>query len=125
MIFGRFFFLKSGQVVDKSYTNRLLNDSALLHAKILEEAQELVDAQEPEHIAQECADVIYFALTKLIKNGGDLESVGKILDMRALKVTRRAGDAKKKFADMVKQPHAEPSPSGKKRSEDHVVIYNW
>ena len=39
-----------------SYTSRLFNDATLLSAKIREEAQELIDAPDREHVAFEAAD---------------------------------------------------------------------
>jgi phosphoribosyl-ATP pyrophosphohydrolase len=76
-----------------SYTKRLLDDSALLRAKLLEEAGELVEAA-PEEVAHEAADLIYFTAVALTRAGVSLEQVERELDLRSLKVTRRAGDAK-------------------------------
>ncbi len=78
-----------------SYTRRLLDDESMLHAKILEEADELTRAQTPEHAAAEAADVFYFSLVKLIRSGATLEQVERDLDHRALKVTRRPGNVKR------------------------------
>ncbi|MBN1349415.1 bifunctional phosphoribosyl-AMP cyclohydrolase/phosphoribosyl-ATP diphosphatase HisIE [candidate division KSB1 bacterium] len=50
-----------------SYTAKL-KDNALLNEKILEEAHELVEASERDHIIWEAADVLYFMLVKLAKN---------------------------------------------------------
>jgi phosphoribosyl-ATP pyrophosphohydrolase/phosphoribosyl-AMP cyclohydrolase/histidinol dehydrogenase len=47
-----------------SYTKRLFDDHQLLTHKLLEEAQELAEAREPDHIAAEAADLIYFALVR-------------------------------------------------------------
>ena len=77
-----------------SYTHRLLSDPALLRAKLIEEAGELAHATSPEHAAEETADVLYFALVRLLQMGGSLEDVERILEARARKVTRRPGDAK-------------------------------
>ncbi|MFT5287447.1 MAG: phosphoribosyl-ATP pyrophosphohydrolase/phosphoribosyl-AMP cyclohydrolase [Planctomycetota bacterium] len=77
-----------------SYTARLINDPELLSSKILEEARELVDAQSPDDIAHETADVIYFALVKAVREGVRLEDIEKVLDLRERIVTRRPGDAK-------------------------------
>lgn len=77
-----------------SYTNRLLTEPGLLEAKILEEAKELTQATEKEHIAQEAADVLYFTTTLLTKHGLTMADAERILDARALKVTRRKGDRK-------------------------------
>lgn len=77
-----------------SYTARLFSDKALLHAKIIEEAQELCDATTKDDIAWEMADIIYFGLTKCIANGVSLADIDRQLDARAKKVTRRPGNAK-------------------------------
>jgi len=77
-----------------SYTARLFNDSQLLNAKIREEADELCDASQKEHIAFEAADLFYFAMTKCIAAGVTLEDVERNLDAKSVKVKRRKGDAK-------------------------------
>lgn len=77
-----------------SYTKRLFDDPELLGKKLLEEAQELVDAKSPDEVTWETADVIYFALVAATKAGVSLRDVERELDRRALKVTRRPGDAK-------------------------------
>jgi phosphoribosyl-ATP pyrophosphohydrolase/phosphoribosyl-AMP cyclohydrolase/histidinol dehydrogenase len=80
-----------------SYTARLFNDEQLLRAKILEEATELCDAKEKDHIAFEAADLLYFALTKCVAAGVTLEDVERNLDAKSIKVKRRQGDAKPAF----------------------------
>ena len=77
-----------------SYTKRLFDDPALLRAKLLEEAQELIEAENPDHVAAEAADVMYFALTAAVRGGATLEDVHKHLYWRTLKVKRRPGDSK-------------------------------
>jgi phosphoribosyl-ATP pyrophosphohydrolase/phosphoribosyl-AMP cyclohydrolase/histidinol dehydrogenase len=84
-----------------SYTARLFNDQQLLRAKILEEATELCDATEKEHIAFEAADLFYFALTKCVAAGVSLEDVERNLDAKSIKVKRRQGDAKPAFIAQV------------------------
>jgi hypothetical protein len=42
----------------------------------------------------QAADVIYFALTRVIAAGASLNDIERILDQRSLKVTRRPGNAK-------------------------------
>ena len=42
----------------------------------------------------EAADLVYFALVALARAGVDWAAVGAELDRRALKLTRRPGDAK-------------------------------
>jgi len=77
-----------------SYTKRLLDDPALLRAKLTEEAGELADAAGEADIAWETADVMYFALVAMARGGVDLSRVEAELERRARKVTRRAGNAK-------------------------------
>lgn len=77
-----------------SYTARLKDDPTLLEAKLFEEARELAEATTPEHAAWEAADLIYFALTAARARGASLEEIERQLDLRALKVTRRPGNAK-------------------------------
>ncbi|KAJ3196189.1 trifunctional histidinol dehydrogenase [Irineochytrium annulatum] len=77
-----------------SYTRRLFENSALLHSKIIEEANELCEATTPEDIAWEAADLIYFALVKCAQAGVSMSDIERQLDRRSKKVTRRPGDAK-------------------------------
>jgi len=87
----------SARLVDApagSYTNRLFDDSQLLRDKLVEEAQELAEAETPQHIAEELADVLYFAMVKAAKAGVGLDDAVKVLDARRRKVTRRKGDSK-------------------------------
>jgi len=79
---------------DGSYTRRLLDDPELLHAKLREEARELAEAETPEEVAWEAADLIYFAAVAMARAGVDLADVDQQLKRRANKVTRRKGDAK-------------------------------
>jgi phosphoribosyl-ATP pyrophosphohydrolase len=72
-----------------SYTARLFADPALLGAKLREEAAELAEAEGREQVVWEAADVLYFALAKLAREGIDLAEVEAHLDRRALRVTRR------------------------------------
>lgn len=77
-----------------SYTARLVQDPGLLRAKLLEEAEELAQARGPEEVAHESADLLYFTLVAMARGGVDLNTVQRVLDQRALRTTRRAGDAK-------------------------------
>lgn len=77
-----------------SYTQRLFQDAELLNAKIKEEAGELCDAEDKDHLAFEAADLLYFALTKCIAAGVSLEDIERNLDAKSTKVKRRKGDAK-------------------------------
>lgn len=77
-----------------SYTKRLFNDPELLRNKLVEEAQELAEAQTTTHVAEEAADVMYFAMVRCVAAGATLEDIEKQLDKRSLKVKRRPGNAK-------------------------------
>lgn len=77
-----------------SYTARLLRDAALLRAKLVEEAGELAAASTEREVVHEAADVLYFAMVAMERSGVDLAAVATELDRRALRVTRRPGDAK-------------------------------
>ncbi len=77
-----------------SYTARLLRDSALLAAKIEEEAGELNAAVSRSEVVHEAADVLFFTLTRLAKEGISLAEIDAELDRRALMVSRRPGNAK-------------------------------
>lgn len=90
-----------------SYTKRLFNDEKLLNAKIKEEAEELTDATNKDEIAWEAADLFYFALTRCVKYGVSISDIEKNLDMKALKVSRRKGDAKPKFIEKEEEPKKE------------------
>lgn len=77
-----------------SYTKRLLEDPQLLAAKLKEEGAELAAAQSPDHVVEEVADVIYFALVAMVRAGVDLADVEAVLDRRELRISRRPGNAK-------------------------------
>eukprot|EP00540_Astrosyne_radiata_P011071 CAMPEP_0116864634 /NCGR_PEP_ID=MMETSP0418-20121206/24933_1 /TAXON_ID=1158023 /ORGANISM="Astrosyne radiata, Strain 13vi08-1A" /LENGTH=225 /DNA_ID=CAMNT_0004499881 /DNA_START=50 /DNA_END=727 /DNA_ORIENTATION=+ len=77
-----------------SYTQRLFNDSTLLRNKLVEEAQELSESTEKQHVAEELADVIYFAMVRAAKAGVSIDDAAAELDRRARKVTRRKGESK-------------------------------
>ena len=76
---------------DGSYTRRLLDDQAMLHAKLLEEARELTETKNADEAKLEAADVLYFTLVKMVQSGVSLEDVERELDWRTLKISRRPG----------------------------------
>lgn len=82
----------------RSYTKRLLSEPGLLDAKLREEIEELIGADGVAHTASEAADVLYFVMAALRRAGVPLEAVEAELDRRALKVSRRRGDAKPAIA---------------------------
>ncbi len=77
-----------------SYTLRLQKDGELLEAKLREEAGELAEAR-GKAVEGEAADVLYFTFVTMARAGISLRDVEKELDRRALKITRRPGNAKK------------------------------
>ena len=85
---------RATEAPDGSYTRRLLDDPDLLRAKLAEEADELAAAESPAEVAHEAADLLYFTLTAMARAGVPLAEVASELDRRALKITRRPGNAK-------------------------------
>lgn len=79
-----------------SYTRRLFDDPGLLRSKLMEEAAELADAAGKDAVVWEAADVLYFTLVAMARGGVTLADVAGELDRRALRLTRRTGDAKSK-----------------------------
>lgn len=77
-----------------SYTKRLFDDPELLRNKLVEEAQELAEAESIPDVAGEAADVMYFAMVRCVAAGCKLSDVERMLDKRALKVKRRPGNSK-------------------------------
>lgn len=77
-----------------SYTRKLFDDPSLLSSKLLEEAHELDRAATHEETVHEAADLLYFTLTRLARDGVSLAEVEAELDRRSLKVRRRPGLAK-------------------------------
>ncbi|GMK56382.1 hypothetical protein CspeluHIS016_0302220 [Cutaneotrichosporon spelunceum] len=94
-----------------SYTKRLFTDDKLLRAKIMEEAEELCDAQSKEEVAFEAADLFYFALTRAVSKGVSLKDIELALDAKHKKVTRRQGDAKPKWEEKAKSAVAAAAPA--------------
>ena len=100
---------------EASYTKRLFNDENLLRSKIMEEAEELCEANTKEEVAFEMADLMYFALTRCMSKGVSLRDVEMALHRKALKVTRRKGDAKPKWEKKMNgqangiKPESKPS----------------
>ncbi|KAL3661859.1 hypothetical protein V7S43_013153 [Phytophthora oleae] len=89
MLFSRHAHAPAG-----SYTKRLFDDAELLRNKLVEEAQELAEAESVPDVAGEAADVMYFAMVRCVAAGCKLSDVEKMLDRRALKVKRRPGNSK-------------------------------
>jgi len=77
-----------------SYAARLFADPTLLAAKLCEEAKELAQAEGRDAVLAETADLVFFALARLVAEGGSLAELEALLDRRSLTATRRPGDAK-------------------------------
>ncbi|GKT98529.1 histidine biosynthesis trifunctional protein [Fusarium langsethiae] len=110
-----------------SYTARLFSDEKLLRAKIMEEAEELCDGKTKENIAFEAADLIYFALTKAVGAGVSLADIEANLDAKSLKVKRRTGNAKGKWAEKEgikteEAPAKAPQPEAEKATDGRIVM---
>ena len=76
----------------KSFTRKLAGDAAMLETKLLEAAKELSDASQADddyEIAWEAADVLYFSLVAMLKNGVTLDRVYDELSRRMNRVVRR------------------------------------
>ena len=80
--------------IANSYTNRLLQSPEMLASKLLEEAGEFIEAENKEHATQEAADLLYFLSVGLSQHGIEFSDVERVLDQRAMKVTRRLGNVK-------------------------------
>ncbi len=69
--------------VDGSYTNKLLSDTSLSKAKVLEEMNELIEAvEEDTNKIHEAADVFYHLIMYLEANSIKIEDVMSELDKR-------------------------------------------
>ena len=69
--------------VDGSYTNKLLSDKSLSKAKVLEEINELIEAEEKDtNKIHEAADVFYHLPMYLEANNIKIEDVMSELDKR-------------------------------------------
>ena len=77
---------------ENSFTRKLANDAQMLETKLLEEVKELSDASQMDdnyETAWEAADVLYFSLVAMLKNGVTLERVHQELARRMNRVVRR------------------------------------
>lgn len=77
-----------------SGTTRLLTDTALLAAKLREEAAELAEAGTADATVHEAADLLYFTLVALARSGATLDDVVAELGRRHLRTRRRPMEAK-------------------------------
>lgn len=99
-----------------SYTKRLFDDEKLLTAKILEEAEELAEANSKDEVAWEAADLFYFAMTKVVKEGVSWADVQRNLDSKSYKISRRKGDAKPKWIERLAEKETPKEPEAPKEA---------
>ncbi|KAG9218963.1 hypothetical protein CCMSSC00406_0001373 [Pleurotus cornucopiae] len=105
-----------------SYTSRLFNDPGLLRSKIMEEANELCQAESSEDIAFEAADLFYFALTKCVAAGVSFADIERSLDHKAKKVVRRLGNAKPQWSTNAAASSSKPPISSEPPSATDETI---
>jgi phosphoribosyl-AMP cyclohydrolase / phosphoribosyl-ATP pyrophosphohydrolase len=79
-----------------SNTRKLLADPELLSAKLVEEAGELGNADDPASVAAEAADLLYFLLVKTTASDVALDQIEAELDHRERRLTRRPMTAKER-----------------------------
>ena len=75
----------------------------------MEEATELCEATDKTDIAAEAGDLLYFALTKCVAAGVSVDDIEHNLDLKSTKITRRKGDAKPRWSEMVGRRETGPS----------------
>ncbi len=86
---ARLLLARRHEAPEGSYTARLFADPDLLAAKLREETEELIAAGSREEVIWEAADLLYFTLVRLAREGIDLAEVEHHLARRRRKVTRR------------------------------------
>ncbi|MFI4854471.1 MAG: phosphoribosyl-ATP diphosphatase [Phycisphaerales bacterium JB065] len=79
-----------------SYTAKLFSQPELLGNKLTEEARELAETGTAIEAVEEAADLFYFAAVKLVGAGATIGDIERVLDRRAMKVTRRSQDPSEK-----------------------------
>ena len=72
-----------------SFTRKLFNDPEMLRKKLLEEAGELAEAETRDDAAWEVADVLYFSMIAMMRNGAQMHEVFAELARRMNRVQRR------------------------------------
>jgi phosphoribosyl-ATP pyrophosphohydrolase len=85
-------------------------DEKLLQSKLMEEARELAQARQHDHVVWEAADLLYFTLLTAAARGVQLSDVVAELDRRALATRRRDGS-------LVRAGEGAASPKGGEENE--------
>ncbi len=70
------------QMPEKSFTTKLFKDDIFLKRKINEEAFEVIHSMNQEELVWEVADLTYFVMTLMIKNGISIEDILNQLSSR-------------------------------------------
>jgi phosphoribosyl-ATP pyrophosphohydrolase len=73
---------RKSSVPPSGYTGRLLEDPALLAAKLREESAEVIEATERDHLAWECADLLYHLMVRMSAGGIRMDRVESELRSR-------------------------------------------
>jgi phosphoribosyl-ATP pyrophosphohydrolase len=81
-----------------SNTRKLLDDPALLAAKLAEEATELGAARTNAEVIHETADLLYFLIVRATAAGVQIDDVSRELDRRERRITRRPMTTKENLA---------------------------
>ena len=85
-----------------SYTKRLFEDPELLRNKLVEEAQELAEATEPEDVARKLADLLYSAMVRAIAGGVSIDDAVAEFDKRTRKGDNKAFHIAERVATIQK-----------------------
>merc|ERR1712194_455154 len=90
----------------------------LLHSKLLEEAQELIEAKSPKEVVGEAADVVYFASVICARAGVPWKDVEQMLDRRSRRVRRRPGNAHLDRTPVVISKKSKVAAEAEKKAEE-------
>lgn len=71
------------EMPEKSFTTKLFRDEFFLKRKIMEEAFEVVNFEQGDGLGWEVADLTYFLMTFMVKNGTTLDEIKNNLASRA------------------------------------------
>lgn len=66
-----------------SYSARLINDPTLVAAKLREETEEVIEAEERDHLQWECADLLYHLMARMQAGGLSLAEIETELRARS------------------------------------------
>lgn len=87
-----------------SYTKKLFEDPELLREKLLEEAEELAEAEDGEETTWEAADLLYFTMVAMVRGGVSLVAVEEELTRRMTTVAATDGGDEEREAREKEEP---------------------